>query len=388
MNTTDSESPLDEDANGNEQDQSVTPLELFFDLVFVFALTQITGFLTNNLTWPGVIRGAALLAVVWLAWVCYSWLTNTIPAEEVLFARLVILLAMAAMLVVALSIPRAFSDDAVLFGAAYFVVRALHVVLYGLITPPETRNAVLRLAPGFLGAPLLLILAGFVGNPLEGVLWILAITVDFGVARFRGVEGFYVRANHFVERHRLVVIVALGESIVAIGVGATNLTLDADGVLAVFSGFVLIASLWWLYFDYITLAAEHRLTATHGHERAVLARDSYSYIHLLMIGGIIFTALGIEQTLVHVNEPLGLIPAVALCGGGTLYLCGHNAYRFRDHGTISVPRAIAAMGSSLLIPLAVVVPSLVALASLTVLFVALAVFETVRSEYRREFRLG
>ncbi|WP_435154360.1 low temperature requirement protein A [Haladaptatus sp. DFWS20] len=384
MSTTDSASFSDE--NGNERERNVTPLELFFDLVFVFALTQITGFLTNNLTWGGIVRGVALLAVVWWAWVGYSWLTNTIPAEELLPARLVILFAMAAMLVVALSIPRAFSDDAVLFAVAYFVVRALHVVLYGLITPPETRDAVLRLAPGFLGAPIFLIIAGFVGTPLQGALWVGAIAVDYGVAQFRGVEGFYVRASHFVERHRLIIIIALGESIVAIGVGATGLLLDSEIVLAVFAGFALIATLWWLYFDYITLAAERRLSAVHGHERTVLARDSYSYIHLLMISGIIFIALGIEQTVAHIGEPLGLIPAVSLCGGGTLYLTGHNAYRFRDHGTISVPRAVVAAGASLLIPITVVVPSLVSLGLLTALFIVLAIFETVRSEDRRRLR--
>lgn len=384
MNSTDSASLSDDDAN--ERERSVTPLELFFDLVFVFAVTQITGFLVQNLTWGGMVRGAALLAVVWWAWVGYSWLTNAVPAEEVLPARLVILFAMSAMLVVGLSIPRAFSDDAVLFGVAYFVVRGSHVVLYVLVTPPETREAVLRLAPGFLGAPLLLIAAGFVVARYQSALWAIAIALDFGVARIRGVEGFHIRASHFVERHRLVVIIALGESIVAIGVGATGLALDAEVVLAVFSGFVLIAMLWWLYFDYATLAAERRLTAIHGHDRAVLARDSYSYIHLLMIGGIIFIALGIEQTLAHVSEPLPLVSAVALCGGGTLYLCGHNAYRYRDHGTVSVPRAVMAAVASLLVPLAPLVPALVALVSLTLLFVLLAGFETVRSEFRPELR--
>ncbi|WP_227354433.1 low temperature requirement protein A [Haladaptatus salinisoli] len=384
MSTTDSASLSDEDAD--ERERSVTPLELFFDLVFVFAVTQITGFLIRNLTWGGMVRGVALLAVVWWAWVGYSWLTNAVPAEEVLPARLVVLFAMAAMLIVALSIPRAFGDDAVSFGVAYFAVRASHVVLYGLVTPPETREAVLRLAPGFLGAPLLLVAAGFVATPYQSALWAVAIAIDFGVARVRGVEGFHVRAGHFVERHRLVVIIALGESIVAVGVGATGLVLDADGVLAVFSGFVLIAMLWWLYFDYATLAAERRLAAIHGHDRAVLARDSYSYIHLSMVGGIVFVALGIERTLAHVNEPLRLVSAVALCGGGALYLCGHNAYRYRDHGTVSVPRAVAAAAASLLVPLAPFVPALVVLGGLTALFVALAGFETIRSEYRPEFR--
>ncbi len=385
MSASDS-TPPEERVDANEREQAVTPLELFFDLVFVFAMTQITGFMTRNLTWFGVVRGVALLTVVWWAWVSYSWLTNTVPTEEVLLARVVILFSMGSMLVVALAIPSAFSDDAVLFGIAYFVVRFLHVVLYGLVTPPETRDAVLRLAPGFLGAPVLLIVAGFVSTPLQGALWVGAVLADFGIARIRGVEGFYVRASHFVERHRLIVIIALGESIVAIGVGVAGLPLDTEIVLTVVIGFVLIATFWWLYFDYITLIAERRLSSVHGHERTVLARDSYSYIHLLLIGGIVFVALGIEQTLAHVNDPLRLVSAVALCGGGTLYLCGHNAYRYRDHGTISVPRAVVAGGASLLIPLAVTIPALYTLASLTTLFVALAVFETMRSEHRSALR--
>lgn len=372
--------------DSSEREQDVTPLELFFDLVFVFAVTQITGFLTANLTWAGVVRGIGLLAVIWWAWVGYSWLTNAIPAEEVLPERLVILLAMAAMLVVAVTIPNAFGADAVTFAVAYFVVRGLHVVLYGLTTPPETREAVLRLAPGFLGAPILLIVSGFVGDTLQAALWVAAIVVDYGVARVRGVEGFHVNARHFVERHRLIIIIALGESIVAIGVGIAGSTLTNRLVLAVIFGFVLIATLWWLYFDYITLAAERRLATASDRERTVLARDSYSYIHLLMIGGIIFVALGIEQTLAHVDTPLGLIPAVALCGGGTLYLCGHNAYRYRDHGTISVARAVVAIVAVLLIPVALFVSSFVELGLLTALFVVLSAYETLRSEDRRALR--
>ncbi len=375
-----------ESVDPTERDGDVTPLELFFDLVFVFAITQITGFLASHLSWAGVIRGIALLAVVWWAWVGYSWLTNAIPAEEILPVRLVILLAMAAMLIVSLTIPRAFGTDAIFFAVAYFVVRALHIVLYGLTTPPETRAAILRLAPGFLGAPILLVVSGFVGPSLQAALWAAAIVVDYGVARFRGVEGFHVQANHFVERHRLIIIIALGESIVAIGVGMAGLAVTTRLLLAVLFGFVLIATLWWLYFDYITLAAERRFANASDRERTILARDSYSYIHLMMIGAIIFVALGIEQTLAHLNQPLTTIPAVALCGGGTLYLCGHNAYRFRDHGTVSVARAIVAIVAVLLIPVAVVVPSFVSLGLLTALFVVLAGYETRGSELRRRLR--
>jgi low temperature requirement protein LtrA len=371
-----------------EQDQDVTPLELFFDLVFVFAFTQVTGFLVEHLSWTGMVRGAALLAALWWAWVTYSWLTGAVPAEEALPARLVILTAMAAMLVVALSVPGAFGDDAILFGVAYFVVRLLHVVLYGVATPPETRDAVLRATPGFLGGPALLVVAGFFDGPLEGILWAVALAIDYGIVFVRGVEGFHVNVGHFVERHRLVFIIALGESIVAIGVGAEGLELGFSVVLAALLGIVLVIALWWLYFDYVVLAAERTLAAVSGHEQTRRARDSYSYIHLPMVGSIIFVALGIEQTLAHTGDPLGTIAAVALFGGGALYLLGHNAFRYRDHGHISVLRLVVAIVTLVLISVAVRVPAIVALALLTALFVGLAVYETVRSEHRNALRGG
>ena len=363
-------------------------MELFFDLVFVFAFTQVTGFLVENLTWTGMARGAALFAALWWAWVTYSWLTGAVPAEERLPARLVILTAMVAMLVVALAVPDAFGDDAVLFGGAYFVVRLLHVALYAVATPPETHDAVLRAAPGFLGGPALLVLAGFLDGPLAAVLWVVALAVDYGIVFVRGVEGFHVNVGHFVERHRLVLIIALGESLVAIGVGAEGLNLSALVVLAALFGIVLVIALWWLYFDYIVLAAERTLAAAGGHERTLMARDSYSLIHLSMVGSIIFVALGIEQTLAHVAEPLGPIPAVALCGGGALYLFGHNAFRFRDHGTVSYLRLAVAAAALALIPLVLAVPALFGLGALTALFVALAAYETIWSEHRNELRSG
>ncbi|UPM44802.1 low temperature requirement protein A [Halocatena salina] len=374
--------------DGVEQEQDVTPLELFFDLVFVFAFTQVTGFLVENLTWTGMARGAALFAMLWWAWVTYSWLTGAVPAEEMLPARSVILTAMVAMLIVALSVPGAFGDDGVLFGVAYFVVRVLHVLLYAVATPPETRNAVLRAAPGFFGGPALIVIAGFFDGLFEGVLWIVALALDYGIVFVRGVKGFHVNVEHFVERHRLVLIIALGESLVAIGVGAEGLELGFSVVLAALLGIVLVIALWWLYFDYVVLAAEQTLAAASGHEQTQMARDSYSYIHLLMVGSIIFVALGIEQTLAHTGEPLGIIAAVALFGGGAVYLIGHNAFRYRDHGNISVLRLVVAAAALVLTPLAVRVPAIAALAVLTALFVGLAAYETVRSEHRNRLRAG
>nr|MDQ3591192.1 low temperature requirement protein A [Actinomycetota bacterium] len=260
-------------------ERRVTPLELFFDLVFVFALTQVTGFLADHLTWVGMLQGAALLVVLWWAWGGYSWLTNAVPAEEVIPARLVILTAMAAMLVASLAVPDAFGRNGVLFGSAYFVVRLLHVVLFVLATgsTPETHQAIVRLAPGFLVAPALLIVAGFLDGFAQGALWAVALAIDLSVSLVRGVSGFRVHAEHFVERYGLIVIIALGESIVAIGVGASGLTIGAGVVAAAVLGIALAAALWWAYFDLVMLVAGRRLSAAKGEERARLARDSYSY---------------------------------------------------------------------------------------------------------------
>ena len=374
---------------GDLAEQRVTPLELFFDLVFVFALTQVTGFLADHLTWTGMLQGAALLAVLWWAWGAYSWLTNAVPAEEVISARLVILSAMAAMLVASLAVPDAFGEYGVLFGLSYFVVRVLHVVLFVLATgsTPEARQAMLRLAPGFLGAPLLLIPAGFLNGFAQGALWAVALAIDLGVSFVRGVSGFRVNAEHFVERYGLIVIIALGESIVAIGVGASGLTIGAGVVVAAVLGIALAAGLWWAYFDLVMLVAGQRLSAAKGEERARLARDAYSYLHLPMVAGIVLVALGIKKILEDVGDPLGTIPAVALCGGVALYLLGHNAFRLRDIGSVSVPRLVVTVLCCALIPVAASVPSLVTLATLAVLLCALAAFETARSrEFRREMR--
>jgi low temperature requirement protein LtrA len=375
--------------SGDLPERRVTPLELFFDLVFVFALTQVTGFLADHLTWVGMLQGAALLVVLWWAWGGYSWLTNAVPAEDVIPARLVILTAMAAMLVASLAVPGAFGEYGVLFGSAYFVVRLLHVVLSVLATrsTPETHQAFLLLAPGFLAAPVLLIPAGFVDGFAQGAFWAVALAIDLGVSFVRGVSGFRVHAGHFVERYGLIIIIALGESIVAIGVGAAGLEIGAGVVVAAVFGVALAAALWWAYFDFVMLVAERRLSAAKGEERARLARDAFSYLHLPMVAGIVLVALGIKKTLAHVGDPLGTIPAVALCGGVALYLLGHNAFRLRGIGSVSVPRLVVTVLCCALIPVAVSAPSLLTLAILAVLLCALAAFETMRArEFRRELR--
>ena len=372
-------------AGGEER---VTPLELFFDLVFVFTLTQVTGFLSDHLTWIGMLQGAALLAALWTVWGGYSWLTNAVPAEEVIPARLLIFTAMAAMFVASLAVPGAFGAYGVIFGVAYLMVQLLQVLLYALATGREPeRQVFLRLAPGFLGTPALLIVAGLLDGFAQGALWAVALAVGYGVPIFLGVSGFRIHPRHFAERHGLIIIIALGESIVAVGVGASGVALGAEVIIAAVLGIVLAAALWWAYFDLVMLSAERRLSEARGEERARLARDSYSYLHLPMVVGIVFAALGIEQTLAHVGEPLGMIPGIALCGGVALYLLGHNAFRLRDEGSVSVPRLVVAILCCALIPVSVSLPSLITLAVLAALLCALVAFETATSrEFRRELR--
>jgi len=377
-----------------EREHRVTPLELFFDLVFVFALTQVTGLLSDDPTWTGMLRGTALLAALWWAWVGYSWLTNTVPADDSTPARLVVLSAMAAMMVAALAVPRAFGEASVIFGAAYLVVRLLHLALYGLAVEaedPEARREARRnvagFAPGFLGGPALLVVAGFLDGAPQGILWAVALAVDYGTPAIRGVSDLRVHAGHFVERHGLIIIIALGESIVAIGVGASGLSLGLDVVLAGILGVTVAAGLWWAYFDMVALAAEHRLSRAEGAERAHLARDSYSYLHLPMVAGIVFVALGIKKVLAGLGAPLEPVPAVALCGGVALYLLGHNAFRLRDVGSVSLTRLVAGAAFLAVIPFCLRVPALIAIATVAVMLVSLVAYETLHErELRRKLR--
>jgi low temperature requirement protein LtrA len=374
------------------ESHSVTPLELFFDLVFVFALTQVTALLADDLTWVGMLRGFAVLAVVWWAWVGYSWLTNSIRIDDDIASRLVIMLAMTAMLVAGLAAPAAFGEYAMVFGVSYFVVRLLHVLLYAVTTrsDPEVFRAVLRLAPGMLTGATLILVAGFVQpGPVRAVLWAAAIIIDFVSPLLAGTAGWKVDAGHFAERHGLIVIIALGESLIALGVSASGETLTAGVIVAASLGVAVVCAMWWLYFDVAAVAAEHKLASLTGRAQAAMARDSYSYIHLFMIFGIVLVALGLKKTLLDIEAPLKSVVAVALFGGLALYLLAHIAFRLRNMGTLNVQRLVAAVVLLALIPVGTRLPSLSSLAIVTVVVVALVGYEAVRfREVRHRIRFN
>jgi low temperature requirement protein LtrA len=363
--------------SGDEEvpESEVSTLELFFDLVFVYGFIQVGQFLLANPTWIGMVRGVALLAALWWAWVTYSWLTDAVPAHNIFSGQLVILSAMAAMFVVALAVPDAFGSAGLVFGIAYFVVRALHVGLYAVATDPETQQGIRRLAPGFLGGPAIIVAAGFFDGTVEGVLWAVALVIDYSVPYVRGNEEFQIRAEHFVERYRLIIIIALGEILIEMGFGVAELSLGIRVIVGAVFGMVIVIAFWLLYFDYVAPAAECRLVEIDGPERSRRALISYSYLHFLLVAGIIFSAFGIGEALAHIGTSLGLIFAVALYGGGALYLLGHTLFEQRDISRFSIAELAVAIVAVVLIPIAARLPALVALVGLALLFAGLAVYE-------------
>ena len=302
---------------------SVTPLELFFDLVFVLALTQCTALMADEPTWRGVAKGMLVLGVLWWSWVGYAWLTSVIDPEEGV-VRIAIFASMAALLVVSLCVPGAFDDSALLFAGAYGVVRVAHIVLFFAAgrDDPHLRQSVQGLAVSTAIGVGLIAGASFADGALQGGLWALALLIDMGGPFLFGVAGWRLVPAHFAERHGLIVIIALGESIVAIGVGTEGLDdIDAGIVAAAVLGTAVAASLWWLYFDIVALVAERRLsTAEPGRDQNSTARDSYSFLHFPMVAGIVLLALGLKKTLEHVEDPLKTVPAFALLGGTAIYL--------------------------------------------------------------------
>jgi low temperature requirement protein LtrA len=377
-----------------QREQRVTPLELFFDLVFVYAITQVTLLMSDDPTWRGAGRGLLVLAALWWAWSGYAWLTNALEPEEG-SVRAGMFGAMAAMLVVALAVPGAFGDDAVLFAVAYLIVRLLQVLLFGIAgkRDPDLLEALIRWLPAATLAPVIIVVAAFVGGQAQVALWIVALGVDYLGALIGRGRGLRVYPAHFAERHGLIVIIALGESIVAIGIGAAGVSLTPSIVAAAVLGIAAIAALWWAYFDVYAVGAERQLSAARGALRARLARDVYSYLHLPMIAGIVLFALGLKKTIEQVDEPLATVPAVALCGGLSLYFLTHVAVRVRlvhalrrtttqRPGWIGPGRLVTAIATLALLPAALELSALTALALVTAVCWALIAYDVIH--YRLE----
>jgi low temperature requirement protein LtrA len=389
----------------------VTPLELFFDLVFVYALTQVTALMAGDLSWRGVLRGVLVLALLWWCWCCYAWLGNTVRVDEGV-VRVVLFGVVAVMFVVAVTIPEAFEDfpgglsGPAVFASCYLIVRVLHLVLYWHAASghPDLRRQLLRAAVPMLAGATMLFSAAFVADlfpadqagEVRTALWVLALAADYGGIMAIGSQGWQIfSAAHWAERHGLIIIIALGESVVSIGVGVAALPISWPIIVASAMGIAIAAALWWAYFDVVAIAAERVLARAQGAQRAALGRDSYTYLHLPMVAGIILLSLGLKKALEYVGTPAthdlsdGLygIGLYALYGGVILYLLGHFGFRLRNMRSVNWPRLAAMVLLLALVPVAARVPALAALGMLTAVCVGLIVVEVMLfREARRTLR--
>ena len=368
-------------ATAVEHEHSVTPRELFFDLVFVFAFTQVTTLLAHDPTFAGIGRGVLVLVALWWPWTAYAWLTNTLDPEEG-FVGAALLVALIAMFVAALAVPHAFGDDGVLFGACFLVVVAMHLALYALAGRGnrDLFAAVMRLAPWTLVGATLILVAGF--GFAEGArtwLWVAALACTYVGAGLSGSTGWRVFPSHLAERYGLVIIIALGEAFVAIGIGATGIGLGLGEVVAAILALLVATSFWLAYFDFFSIRGAQTLTDLRGPDRVALARDLYAYAHLPMIVGIVLFAFAMKTVLAHVGEELDSVAAFALCGGSALYLLTYSAVRSRVERRLSLSRGrfTAAVLLLLVLPLATAVPALAALALVCGVWVSLHAYELV-----------
>ncbi|MEV0967726.1 low temperature requirement protein A [Microtetraspora glauca] len=319
----------------------VSTLELFFDLVFVFTVTQLTTLLTDGFgqdrfIGEGALRALLVFGVIWWMYSGYAWLTNTIPPVRAA-RRVLLLLGMAGFLIVALAIPTAFGDGGTAFAFGYLLLVTVHAGLY-----LQATTSFWRVVPFNVAATGLIFLAGFVPGPLEYLLWAAALVTLWGSPYFIGQKGFPLRAGHIVERHGLLIIVVLGESIIAIGIGAHGHA-GAGFLVAAALGLALAACLWWTYFGGDDESgAEHALARRDPVTRTRLILAAYFYAHVPMLLGVVAAAAGVKKAVEHPFDPMKPGPAVALAMGVALFLVGHRWYR----GALGLAQAPARMAGT------------------------------------------
>jgi len=335
--------PLVDEVTEAEEERKTSYIELFFDLVFVFAFTQVTALILEDTSVEGFLRSALVLAMVWWAWSAYAWMTNAIDIENTV-TRLILFAAMAAGFFMALAVPDAFQDEAAWFAVAYFVVRVLNSTLFawGVRNDPGNLRATLRLAPWFLLAAFVALIGGFVDPDYRAWIWLASLVIDVVGTLTVARADWRVSPSHFAERFALIVIIALGESIVAIGIGTSGLERDTTYALSVLVAFAGVAALWWAYFDFTAVAAERALHRASPAARGPLARDVFTYFHYPIVLGIIFYAVAAKKTLEHPLDPLSEAGRWALGLGVAVFLCGFAMMRFRVVRRIAWERLAAA----------------------------------------------
>ncbi|MFG1839714.1 low temperature requirement protein A [Micromonospora sp. NPDC049175] len=377
-----------------EEAHRATTFEIFFDLVLVFALTRLIGFMAESLGPLTLYQGLLLLLWFWYAWSCYAWLGNQVRADTgpVLAGMLA---AMAAIFVAALVIPQAWQrHDGALsppltLAIAYIVVRGLHLglITYSSSGNPQYRRQTLRFAVPTTIAWVPLLVGAILGGTAQTVLWTVAFLVDYGGGRIATAASFgEVRSGaHFAERHGLVLIIVLGESLLSAGAAGLEVIAWPVLVASVF-GFAATVCLWWLYFVGVAPAAAEVLTSAspRSRRRQQLAADAYTLAHLPLVAGAVYVALGIHLILANLTEqtrprqlsgePMSWSAILVLYGGAALYLAGRLLFLRLTVGR-SAGHLVAIGIVLLLIPLARTLPALAALGLLTAFLAALVSYE-------------
>jgi low temperature requirement protein LtrA len=361
-------------------ERRTSPVELLWDLVYVFAVTQVTALLSRDLSWAGFGRSMLALALIWWAWSAFVWAANAQETESRTL-RLCLLVATVFIFVAGLAVPSAFAGEGVLFAITYAVVRLVHLVLYA--DASRRGNASWSAIAGFAVTVLIGMALLIAGSLLHGsariALWGVAAAIDYaGPAwltreRLRGLQS--VAVSHFAERYGLFVIICLGESIAAIGVGARGRAVTVDLVTAAALGLMIAVALWWTYFDRSAATAEARLRE---HSDPVLAAaDAYSYLHLVIIAGIIVFAVGAGAVVRKAGASLPDAQRLALCGGVAMFLIGHVAFRARLVGEVGYVKLVVAALVLALFALGGGLPAWSVAGGITILLVVLAIAETI-----------
>jgi low temperature requirement protein LtrA len=374
-------------------EQHTTTLELFYDLVFVFAVTQVSHLLLGNLTWKGAAQAALVLLVVWWSWNYTTWVTNELDPESII-VRLLLIALMLATLLMAIAIPHAFGEDALLFVSCYVAIQVgRHMFLTYVAAEHGTieRQRAARILAWFVAAGVLWIAGGIVDGTARTVLWLTALALDYGAPlvtyRIPGrplisPDAWEVGTGHFAERFQLFIIIALGETIVITGATTSELDLTAAVLVAFGFAFLSTAALWWLYFNLVATIAERRLAQATN--RTLMARDAYTYLHVVIVAGILLAAVGDEIVIAHPTSELSNAELVVLACGPALYLLAHVLLRLRMTGTIAERRLIGAFACLAVGLIGLVVPALVVAGLLVAVLVAVIVTDQIAGARRRQ----
>ncbi|MBA3279897.1 MAG: low temperature requirement protein A [Geodermatophilaceae bacterium] len=367
--------------------QRVSTLELFFDLVFVFTITQLTAVLRVEPTPLVALQVLLMLAIIFWMYGGYVWLTNAVSADRA-SRRLVLLAGMAGFFIVALTVPNAFDGGGLAFGLAYAVVIAVHIGLFSRASRVRSILGVLRLGRFNALIAVAVIVGGAVGGVIQLAVWSVVVLLAWLVVPRISPGSFDIGAAHFVERHGLVVIVAIGESVVALGLGLRDLPVGPGLIAVALLGLALSACLWWAYFGGDDQRAEEALMAAPPARRSMLAIQSYGYAHLALLLGIIAIAAAVEEIAHHPADVLDIGLAVALGAGGALYLGGQAGFRRVLTIGTPIPRLLAAVVCLATVPLGSALAAAAQLGALLAIFLALFALESLRARSRERIQEG